>query len=317
MKYLVVDGHCDSVLDVAAGKRALATQSSNGHLDFPRMREGNINLEFMALFIDEEFKPYNSILRTMQLLDLLKEEIKKFKNISIILNKKDLEKIGIDQQNILISIEGGEALAGDLSVLRCFFDLGVRSIALTWNQRNLLADGCDEEPNGYGLSKIGQKVVQEMNQLGMLVDVSHLSEKSFWDVLDITDKPIIASHSCCRSLCNNVRNLSDEQLVGLAKNNGVIGINFCPEFLRDDFNNASIDDVIDHIEHATNLIGSKHVGLGSDFDGIDFCPQGLEDVRKVRDIITKLEERGFKEEDIANIMGNSFLRVLGEGLPND
>lgn len=317
MQYLIVDGHCDSILEVANGQRSLRNKSNLGHLDFPRLLEAGVSLQFMALFIETNYKPYNALLRTLQLIDIFKQEIKKVDYINTVLKKNDILNFPKDKVKVLLSIEGGEALAGDIHVLRCLFDLGVRSLTLTWNQRNQIADGCGEEPDGKGLSKFGKQVIREMNHLGMLIDVSHLSEKSFWDVVKYSEEPFIASHSCCKGLNNHSRNLSDKQLFALAEKGGVLGINFCPDFLNTNPQKASIDDVIEHIVYASKLIGSEHIGLGSDFDGIDFTPQGLEDVTRITKIISYLEKKGFSSGEIENIMGKSFLRVLEKVLPNE
>ncbi|MDK2824048.1 MAG: rane dipeptidase [Clostridia bacterium] len=316
MQYIIVDGHCDSILEVSKGIRSLTKQSDLGHLDFPRLK-GRVNLQFMALFIEDFYKPHNSLLHTLELIDLINKEIRDIEFVEVVLNKKDLITFSPSMVKVLLAIEGGEALAGSLGVLRCLFRLGIRVLTLTWNNRNELGDGCGEEPFGKGLSKFGREVVKEMNDLGMVIDVSHLAERGFWDVIEITNKPIIASHSCCKSLASHVRNLSDEQLKALARVGGVIGINFYPKFLNDNPYKASIDDVVRHIVYASEIMGPEHVGLGSDFDGIDSTPDGLEDVTKINMLIPKLEKAGFSSSDIANIMGNNFLRVLKKVLPNE
>ena len=316
MDYIIVDGHCDSVLDVASGIRSLAENTNQGHLDFPRLR-GRINLQFMALFIESIYKPYGSLLKTLELIDILKQEINKVDYVQPVFTKKHLQVFEKNKVKILITVEGGEALAESINVLHCLFALGVRGLTLTWNQRNALGDGCSEDPEGQGLSKFGRKVIREMNDLGMLVDVSHLAKKSFWDVLKVTNKPIIASHSCCEALCSHPRNLDDQQLKAIAENEGVVGINFYPGFLKEGQDPATIDDVIKHIIHVAEVIGCEYIGLGSDFDGIEKTPLGLEDVTKVPTLILALEKAGFTSKEIANIMGNNFLRIMKKVLPND
>jgi len=199
LSYLVIDGHCDSILETAKGIRKLSERSSMGHLDFPRLR-GCVNLQFMALFIESIYKPYGSLLRSLELIDILKRELNCVDYVKPVFSQKDLDQLPKETVKVLMAIEGGEPLAGSLSVLRCLFQLGIRSITLTWNQRNAIADGCSEEPLGNGLSKFGREVIREMNNLGMLIDISHLAQKGFWDVLDLTEKPVIASHSCCQKL---------------------------------------------------------------------------------------------------------------------
>jgi len=316
LQYLIVDGHCDSILDVYNGKKSLALQNNIGHLDFFRL-QNNVNLQFMAIFVESHHKPYNTLYNVLELIDLLNEEISKVNFVQKVLTQKDLESFSPASVKILLTIEGGDCLGGSIRILRNLFNLGIRCLTLTWNNRNELGDGCGEEPHGSGLSQFGKNVVKEMNNLGMLVDVSHLAEKGFWDVLDTTGKPIIASHSCCKSICNHPRNLSDLQLKALAQNDGLIGINFYPPFLKDKPQEVTIDDIVKHIVYASEVMGPEHVGLGSDFDGIDQVPQGLEDVSKLPFLIEKLERVGFSSKEIANIMGYNYLRVLKKVLPDD
>jgi len=316
LQNLIIDGHCDSILDVYSKKRSLAVKSDIGHLDFFRL-QNNINLQFMAIFIETHYKPYNTLFNALELIDLLNEEISQVDFVEKVLTQKDLEFFPPSTVKVLVSIEGGEPLGGSLRVLRSLFQLGIRGLTLTWNNRNEIGDGCAEEPAGQGLSKFGKNVVREMNKLGMVIDVSHLTEKGFWDVLDITCQPIIASHSCCKSILEHPRNLSDQQLKGLAQNGGLVGINFYPKFLKTQSSDVSIDDVVKHIIHAAEVMGTDHVGIGSDFDGIGQVPQGLEDVTKIPNLISKLEKVGFSADEIANIMGNNYLRVLKKVLPNE
>jgi membrane dipeptidase len=309
VRYLIADSHCDSILDVASGKRILAEETNTGHLDFPRMMKGQIALQFMALFIEQHYRPHGVLMRTLELIDLIKNEINKVDYIDLVLNKNDLNEFVSNKPKILLAIEGGEAICGSLGVLRCFFNLGIRSMTLTWNYRNEIADGCGEEPFGQGLSKFGQEVVREMNRLGMLIDVSHLSEKSFWDVLKYTEQPVIASHSCCKALSDHKRNLSNEQMKALAEMGGVLAINFYPPFLNLT-DEATIEDVVNHITYASEIMGVEHVGLGSDFDGIETVPTGLENIEYLPRLIDTLENKGFSSEEIAKIMGNNIIGLL-------
>lgn len=314
MGYFIVDGHCDSILAKANHNRSLKTLSHVGHIDFPRLLQSGIGLQFMALFIETKYNPNQSLARCLELLNLLKSEMQNIEYLDLVKTKKDLDILANNRVKILVSIEGGEALDGRLEVLPYLHELGVRSLTLTWNYRNKLADGCRVQ-NAHGLTNFGKQVVAEMNRLGMLIDVSHLSEKGFWDVLEISKQPVIASHSCCKSLHNHPRNLSDEQLRALKNNGGVVGINYYPSFLTNVPQFADINNVVKHITHAINVIGADHIGLGSDFDGIETTPRGLEDVTKVPDLITALMNVGLASSDIEKIMGKSFVRVLKQVLP--
>lgn len=307
---IIIDGHCDSILETKNNGRNLNFESAKGQFDFPRMVKGGVNLQFIALFIESEFKPDYSLKRTIELLDIFYENYSQY---HLIRGKEDLQKIAIDSPSLLLSIEGGEALEGKIEVLRILYKLGIRSITLTWNQKNEIAHGVGEKETCGGLTSFGKKVIQEMNRLGMLIDISHISEEGFWDVIKATNKPIVASHSCAYSLCKHPRNLNNKQLKAIAGNGGVVGINFCPIFLRED-GNATIEDIVNHIEYIANLIGYDHVGLGSDFDGIDKAPLGIEDVTKMSKLTEIMLSRNISEADIVKVLGENFLRVLNQVL---
>jgi membrane dipeptidase len=311
---IVVDGHCDSVLELYKNERSFWKKGVQGHLDWPRLKEGKVNLQFLAFYIESEYKPAGALARLLELLAFfrkLQEEAPE--KLQIVLSKKDLAAVSYSNNSFLLTIEGGEVLEGKTSLIRILYELGFRCLTLTWNQRNALADGAWENLSRGGLTRHGIDVVKEMNKLGMLVDVSHLADAGFWDVLSITNKPIVASHSCCRTIYDHPRNLSDEQLVAIKNNNGVIGINFYPGFLG--AGKTTIDCVINHLEHAASIAGVDHVGLGSDYDGINSTPEGLEDVTKIPYIAEKLLIRGWKEHEVEKIMGGNYLRVLFEILP--
>jgi membrane dipeptidase len=210
----------------------------------------------------------------------------------------------------LLSIEGGEALDGRIELLRIFYRLGVRLMTLTWSLRNELADGAFEGRTGGGLTRFGVEVVEEMDRLGMVVDVSHLSEAGFWDVMKVSERPIIASHSNSKALCSHPRNLTDEQAKAIAEKGGVIGVNFAGYFLGE--GRRSLAGVIEHIDYLSALIGPEHVGLGSDFDGLPFeqLPDELKGVSGLPRIAGELAARGYSEQAIKGIMGENLLRVV-------
>ena len=219
----------------------------------------------------------------------------------------------------LLSIEGGEPLLGSLAALRMFYKLGVRAMGLTWNFRNELGNGTGEKHPTGGLTDLGLSVLEEMNKLGMIVDVSHLNDQCFWDVVNNNKDVFIASHSNCRSLCSNPRNLTDEMIKAVAEKNGVIGMNFLPHFIisREEISHgkkANVKNLIDHVDYVAKLVGTSHIGLGSDFDGIPFPPEGLEHAGKMVNITYELANRGYSEKDIKKILGENFLRVIKQVL---
>ena len=313
-KAIVFDGHCDTVLRIMNDNRSLEKKSNNGHLDIPRMKEGGVNVQFFAVFIEDIYKPHSSLKRTLQLIDCLYREVEKNQHdICLVFNYKKIKEV-TDAGKIaaILSIEGGEALEGDLGVLRMLHRLGLRLLTLTWNQRNQIADGVAESRTGSGLTELGLKVIDEMNKLGMLIDVSHLSEACFWEVIKRSESPIVASHSNCFSLCPHLRNLKDEQIKAIAEKGVIIGVNFVPDFLTNQKRASTISDVVDHIDYLVKIVGVDYIGLGSDFDGTKVLPLGLEGVDKVPNITEELLNRRYKTEEIKKILGENWLKVFNK-----
>lgn len=263
----------------------------------------------MASFIETEHKPHNSVHRGLELVKACHRLIEANPDYLLLFRTySDVCKaLDTGRTALLLSVEGGEILGGSLAMLSTLHGLGVRSIGLTWNQANDIAGGV-KEPGG--LSKFGEEVITEMNRLGMLVDVSHLSDPAFWDVMRVTQTPVIASHSCCRAVHNNPRNLTDDQIKELAAGGGVIGINFYANFLTG--GEAKLQDVIRHVEHVCSLVGPDYVGVGSDFDGCDLLPAGLEDTVRLPELAKALLAQGYSGENVEKIMGGNFFRVLNQ-----
>ncbi len=289
--------------------------NSHAHLDLPRLENSIIKLQFFALYVEGKYKETGFLKRCLKMLDSYNQVIEKSNGlIKTILNKNDLKNLmKNDYKGALLSLEGGEALEGELAVLRALFQLGIRSLGLTWNLKNELASGvnADEE----GLTRFGKKVVTEMNNLGMLVDLAHLNSKGFFDVISISNKPLIVSHANAKKLCDHPRNLTDEQLKNIKNINGVVGLVFYPPFISSE--NASLDKLLDHFEYIADLIGVDHIGFGSDFDGINKVIQGLEDISCFTSLIDKLKTRGFNSGDIDKITSKNYLRLLSDVLPQN
>jgi len=315
---IIVDGHCDTLLELFKNKQAFWVYNEKRHLDWPRMQKGQVGLQFMSIYIEPQYKPCGSLSRVLEVLDYFHQLQREGQGLPLtVTTKKDLSSLNSTVPRVLLAIEGGEALEGKLSNLRILCKLGFRSLTLTWNQRNQIADGVWEKESGGGLTTFGREVVQEMNRLGMLIDVSHLAESGFWEVLSLSKQPITATHSCCNALYQHPRNLTDAQLQALAEKQGIVGINFYPYFLGENPYDITIDHVLKHLEHAVNVAGIDHVGLGSDFDGIELTPQGLSDISYLPCLIDRLAQLGWKEEEIKKVMGGNFLRVLQQVLPNE
>jgi membrane dipeptidase len=317
MPYPIVDGHCDTVRLFELSKRDynFSKQNNRGHIDLPRLRVGSVKLQIFALYIEEEYKPVGSLKRALQLLELLYRNMELCRNdLKLIYSRRDLaELLQEEKTGALISIEGGEALEGDIGVLRMLFRLGVRGLGLTWNQENQLATGVGNGVGGKGLSALGRKVIRELNRLGMIVDLAHINEKGFYDALKVSSKPVIVSHANSRVLCDHPRNLSDDQLRALRDAGGVIGLSFCPDFV--DKKRATVERLLDHFVHVAEVAGVDHLGFGSDFDGIETVIPGLEDVTAMPTLVRGLATRGFSHCEIEKITAKNFLRVLYNVLP--
>jgi membrane dipeptidase len=210
----------------------------------------------------------------------------------------------------MLSIEGADIIEGKLGMLRVFHRLGVRMVGLVHSLRNELADGVADGRTGGGLSTLGVQVVEELERLGILIDVSHLSDAGFWDLMNIAKGPVMASHSNARTVCDHPRNMTDEMIQAMADRGGVMGMNFAPGFVHP--TNPTVRSVVDHVDHIMGLVGPNHIGLGSDFDGIPYTPKGLEDVTRMPNITIELFDRGYSEEDIKKILGENHLSLMKE-----
>ena len=315
---IIVDGHCDTLLELFKNKQSFWEYNENRHLDWPKLQKGQVGLQFMSIYIEPQYKPFGPLSRVLEVLDYFHQLQRERHGLPLtVTTKKDLLGINSFEPRVLLAIEGGEALEGKLSNLRILFKLGFRSLTLTWNQRNQIADGVWEKDTGGGLTTFGREVVQEMNRLGMLIDVSHLAESGFWEVLSLSKQPIAVTHSCCYSLHQHPRNLTDAQLQALAEKQGIVGINFYPYFLGENPHNITIEDVLRHLDHAVTVAGIDNVGLGSDFDGIELTPQGLSDGTYFPLLMDRLVQLGWKEEEIKKVMGGNFFRVLQQILPGE
>ena len=346
-----IDSHIDTIQRVLVMGEDLAIRQQAGHVAIPRLREGGIHAPFFALWVPVYYQGAEAVRRALDLRDAMQSILEAHQDqIELALTAADIERI-VKAHKIaaFLTIEGGHTIDDDLRVLRMYYQLGIRSMTLTHSHNNNWADSSTEEPAHNGLTDFGKEVVREMNRLGMLVDVSHVSDKTFYDVLAVTTKPVILSHSSMRALSDVPRNVTDEMLRALAKNGGVIGINFGEGFvnpkdaealqsaIRIETNGtaltgkalddhaakdvqklfgarvnvaATVEDVADHIDHAVEVAGIDQVGIGSDFDGISGPPNGLEDVSKMPALIAELLKRGYVESDLKKILGENHLRVI-------
>ncbi|HEX8881732.1 MAG TPA: dipeptidase [Candidatus Acidoferrum sp.] len=348
-----IDSHIDTIQRVLVMAEDLGKRHDAGHVDIPRLREGEMHAPFFAFWVPVFFRGAEAVRRTLDLRDAMQSVLDRHKDqIELATTAADIERI-VKAHKIaaFLTIEGGHAIDDDLRVLRMYYHLGIRSMTLTHARNNNWADSANDTPAHNGLTDFGKEVVREMNRLGMLVDLAHVSDKTFYDALAVTTKPVIVSHSSMRAISNVARNVTDDMLRALAKNGGVIGICFGMGFINpkdaealrsateteaeapfltgralDQYAAenaqklfgeratvvATVEDVADHIDHAVKIAGIDHVGIGSDFDGIAATANDLEDVSKMPALVAVLLKRGYSETDLKKILGENHLRVVRE-----
>jgi membrane dipeptidase len=347
---MLFDGHNDlpwhlrSEGDVAFRRIDLARRVAKGQTDLPRLREGGVKAQFWSVYIPSE-QPHPA--RTViEQIDLVHRMIERYPgDLGFAGSAADVERIVAEGKIAsLIGIEGGVAIEDDLAMLRAFYRLGARYMTLTHNTSLDWADAAVDAPRSHGLSPFGERVVREMNRLGMLVDISHVSPETMAAALRVSQAPIIASHSSAYAIAPSPRNVPDDILKQMPANGGVIMVNFYSGFVvaeaaraqaearrslrekypdADEFDRAysawsrsykvprgTIGDVADHIDHITKVAGIDHVGIGSDFDGITSWPVGLEDVASFPRLTEELLRRGYSEGDVHKILGGNILRAF-------
>jgi membrane dipeptidase len=363
---VLVDTHND-VLTTAVLKGLNVENDLRGkaHSDIARWKEGGVDVQIFSIFCDErQVNPFQFALREIDSLDAIVQRnpgslMDVSNNIAL------LNAIKVKKMACMKGVEGGHMIENKLENLDSLFNRGVRYMTLTWNNSTSWASSAADEtqnslPAGQqkGLNDLGKQVVRRMNDLGMLVDLSHVGEKTFWDAIVLTTKPVIVSHSCAYALCGHRRNLKDDQIKAVAKNGGVIHLNFYSGFLDSNFekkrglfmshHKAERDSLvqlkwadyemdefmakkypaeaaelrpplsllIDHIDYIVQLAGIDHIGLGSDFDGIDSAPRELNGVEDFPKITEALIKRGYSKRAIKKILGENFLRVYRANAAN-
>ena len=354
---IIIDTHADTPQLLLDEDYDLSDPASPYMISIPKMRAGHLGAVFFSIWVDVDWPRQDLIHRALDLIDATDQQVARHSDVlGLATTADDVERLHREGKiAVLLGVEGGHEIQGDLRALDIYYRLGVRYMTLTHTRNNELADSSGDKPQWKGLSPLGRQAVARMNQLGMMVDISHVSDNTFYDAVAISKAPLIASHSSCRTLCKAPRNMTDEMIRALAKNGGVIDINFYSGFLspayRDGF--AKIEKqvdqeisqeraryakqgkrlsypeevrierrftkdlpapsytvIADHIDHAVKVGGIDHVGLGSDFDGIDTPPRGMEDASKIPALVAELARRGYSEEDLEKILGGNVLRVM-------
>ena len=335
---LGVDSHNDTMQRVLIEGVDIGKRLPDGMVDLPRLREGGMHVPFFALWVPMYYHGAEAVRRTLDLRDAMQSVLDKYPDqIELATSGRDIERI-VGQKKIaaVLTIEGGHQIDNDLRVLRMYRRMGILSMTLTHFRSNDWADSSTGKPDHNGLTDFGKQVVREMNSLGMIVDISHVSDKTFYDAIEVSTKPVIASHSSCFVNSDVPRNMKDDMFRALAKNGGVVGVNFSASFLNqkdarelkqmiakhnaiepnlagvelDQFaakeyeemgaahaktGAATVEDAAECIDHIVKVAGIDHVGIGSDFDGIQSVPLGLEDFSKMPALTDALLRRGYKE----------------------
>jgi len=320
MKELVIiDGHTDIPRDVYRRESAGETHVFM-EKHYAELTKAEVNIVFINVFT--KTTPEVTLTEALLQIEKIIEVTKENENVVLIKNRSDLDDVlRTNKLGLVLSLEGFEPLGNSLELLNIFYELGLRAGMLTWNYANYFASGADFTDGG--LSKAGVAAIERMNSLGILIDVSHLNEQGFWDVIKVNKKPTIASHSNVKALFNHNRNLTDEQIKAIAKSGGIIGAvsyfskvngNDFSGICLDDDNTETINDYIKHIEYLVNLAGYDHVSFGFDFNMYlgDFGVKGLESAEKIKDVIQLLLERNHKLEDVKKIAGGNLIRLLNE-----
>lgn len=314
----IVDMHCDTLLSLDENTHL---RNNDLDIDLIKMKQSNYLLQNFAIFTNYD-KVKDRVPYVLKNINKFYKEIEANKDlIKQVFSYKDIEENKL--MSAMLTLEEGDVINDDLDILELYYRLGVRMIALTWNFKNSIGSpNFTPNPDRYqmlrtlnttdGLTPFGKEYVKKCNELGIIIDVSHLGDKGFEDVLELSTKPIVASHSNSRAICDVARNLSDEMILKLHKNNGVMGMNFCEDFISND-SNGSVENIIKHIDHIKELGCIDNIGLGSDFDGIKKRNE-MSDCSQMYMLIDALKEHGYSNEEIEKICYKNVLRVYKEVL---
>lgn len=352
---ILVDGHNDlpwrmrEEFGSSFDRFDIGMRHSDGHTDIPRLRDGGVGAQFFAAYVPTDYIGRGAARVALEQIDLIRRMAARYPELEMAYTADDVRRIaGSGKIAALIGIEGGHAIESSLGALRMFYELGARYMTLTHSATIDWADAATDEARHGGLTEFGEAVVREMNRLGMLVDISHVSAETMADAIRVSAAPVIASHSGARAIADHPRNVPDDILRLLPANGGVVMVNFYPGFvvpeatevaremfdryraLKEEYEGddagferawrawqdahpiprGTVRDLVDHIDHIVRVAGIDHVGLGSDYDGISVVPEGLEDVSAFPAVTEELLRRGYSEDDVVKILGGNVLRVM-------
>ena len=308
----LLDSHCDTPSEILR-LRDLSKDNENGHVDFPKLKKGGVDGAFFALYVPADKTEEEAYAHAYRQLEAVQATIAANPHAAAFATSpaEAYANKSSGLFSVFMGLENGSPIGHSIGRLHEFYDAGVRYVTLCHSSDNQICDSCASATGRWGgLSPFGKELVGHMNDIGMLVDVSHISDDAFYDVIELSGKPVVATHSCCRALAGHPRNMTDDMIGKLAENGGVMQINFYPVFLDDTCARASFRRIADHIDHAVGIAGIDHVGIGSDFDGIEITPEGMDDISYMPVLLAELSARGYSESDIAKIAGENFFRVM-------
>lgn len=300
----IIDLHCDALLKLTTLETANFAEDERLHTNQKRLQLGQIEAQVFAIFIDPEIPQNLQFLEVMRQIEAFHTHVLQTEGMVHITDWAQLDRIAPHEIGAILSLEGCNAIGDDLTKLTAVLDAGVKLVGLTWNEENAVAHGAEQDAS-LGLKPFGQEVIQLLNERDLIIDVSHLNEQSFWDVLPLA-KHILASHSNARALCDHPRNLTDAQAKALVEHGGHIHVVYFPPFIGKD---ATLEHLVDHVEHLAKLVGVEHIGLGSDFDGIDRTVKGLAHAGEAQNLVEALRSR-FSAEEVHGIASQNFRRYI-------
>ncbi|MDV6032975.1 MAG: membrane dipeptidase [Phycisphaera sp. RhM] len=323
---LLFDGHNDLPWEIRKNGQAsfdqldIATRQPQLHTDIPRLREGGLKAQFWSVYVPADTSTMgDSLIQTLEQIDIVDRMVKRYADVfEFASTADDVERIATAGKiACMMGIEGGHSIEGSLANLKRLYDRGCRYMTLTHSKTLPWADSATDDAQHDGLTEFGKEVVREMNRIGMLVDLSHVSPAVMKQAIEVSTAPILFSHSSAAAINDHPRNVPDDVLPLVAKNGGVVMVNFYSKFIvptdqleSNESARGSIHDVVDHLEHIIRVAGIDHVGIGSDFDGVPSLPTGLEDVSKYPLITQALLNRGYSEADVHKVLGGNVLRAL-------
>lgn len=310
---IYIDGHCDTLTCAYDEKNNINDEKYCFNMKSANYISKNKEIpviQFMATFVNPKFS--DGFTRAVNIIDWYK---KNKGNEFIIKSKEDLERIKKERKvGVLLTIENGKAIEDKLDNIDILYQKGVRIMSVNWNEDNLLGTGALTNKK-TGLTEFGKEYIKKLEEKNIIIDISHSSERTFWDVIHNTTKPVIATHSCCYDICNHPRNLKDNQIKEIAKRKGIIGICFCSTFLKEN-GKADVTDIVKHIKYIIKLVGDDYIGLGTDFDGVDEEDRLLDikNLKQVRILEENLKRENFNRKIIDKIMGENWYNFINENI---